>query len=359
MNELLRRLLFLPPQASTVAHDIDGLHYFVIISTMLGALLVTLVGGWFLIRYRRFYVDAHPEEYDVHARPPLWMKVGAVGSLFLLFVIWWSIGIRQYLELRVAPPGALEIYVTAKQWMWKFAYPEAGRTISVLYVPAGRPVKLILTSRDVIHSFYVPDFRIKQDAIPGRYTTEWFEAKAPGVYEILCTEYCGTGHSMMRGQVVALDPGDFDRWLGGADLEAPTALVPPQQYIPPWVVGQTARAPQVDLEVVGQQVAAKQGCLRCHSIDGTPHIGPTWAGLYGSVVPLASGETVIADGAYLTESIMDPMVKLHRGFPPLMPSYLGKIRPADVGAILAFIRSLRDVETTPAAPKTMRDGGAP
>lgn len=356
MNELLRRLLFLPPQGTTLAREIDGLHYFVIIVTALGALLVTLVGGWFLIRYRRARIDTHPEDYDVHGKPPLWMKIIAVTTLFVLFVVWWSIGIRQYIELRVAPAGALEIYVTGKQWMWKFAYPEGGRGLSVLYVPAGRPVKLILTSRDVIHSFYVPDFRIKQDAIPGRYTTAWFEAKAPGVYEILCTEYCGTGHSMMRGQVVALDPGEFDRWREGAELPA---LVAGQRYLPPWVVGDTGPAPEVDLALVGERAAATQGCLRCHSIDGTPHIGPTWAGLYDSVVPLATGETVVADPAYITESIMDPMVRLHRGFPPLMPSYLGKIQPAELAAILAYMRSLRDVETQPAAPAGERDGGAP
>jgi cytochrome c oxidase subunit 2 len=356
MNELLRRLLFLPPQASTMARSIDGLHYFVIISTMLGAVLVTLVGGWFLIRYRRARVDACPEDYDVDAKPPLWMKIGAVAGLFTLFVVWWSIGVRQYLELRVAPANALEIYVTAKQWMWKFAYPEGGRTLSVLYVPAGRPVKLILTSRDVIHSFYVPDFRIKQDAIPGRYTTAWFEATAPGVHEILCTEYCGTGHSMMRGQVVALDPGEFDRWLEGADLQRP---VEGQAYQPPWVVGDEGPARNVDLVVEGERAAAAQGCLRCHSVDGTPHIGPTWAGLYDSVVPLASGETVIADAGYITESMMDPMVKLHRGFAPVMPSYLGKIRPGETAAIIAFIRSLRDVAIEPAATPTTRDGGAP
>jgi cytochrome c oxidase subunit 2 len=356
VNELLRRLLFLPPQGSTMARSIDGLHYFVIISTMLGALLVTLVGGWFLIRYRRARVEANPEDYDVHAKPPLWMKTGAVATLFVLFVVWWSIGIRQFLELRVAPAGALEIYVTAKQWMWKFSYPEGGRALAALYVPAGRPVKLILTSRDVIHSFYVPDFRIKQDAIPGRYTTAWFEAKSPGVYEILCAEYCGTGHSMMRGQVVALDPGEFDRWIGGADLEPPVAG---QRYEQPWVVGAERPAQEVDLVVVGERAAATHGCLRCHSIDGTPHIGPTWAGLYDSVIPLASGETVSADPAYLTESIMDPMVKLHRGFPPLMPSYLGKIRPGELAAILAFIRSLRDVETAPRAPAPAADGGTP
>lgn len=356
MNELLRRLLFLPPQSSTMARSIDGLHYFVIISTMLGAVVVTLVGGWFLLRYRRGYVDAHPTEYDVGAKPPLWMKVSAVALLFGLFVVWWSIGVRQFIELRVAPEGSLEIYVTAKQWMWKFAYPRQGRSLSALYVPAGRPVKLVLTSRDVVHSFYVPDFRIKQDVIPGRYTTVWFEAREPGVHEILCAEYCGSGHSVMRGQVVALSVEDYDRWLEGDDL---TQAVAGPRYEPPWVVGNTAPAQDLDLVVVGERVAAEQGCLRCHSIDGTPHIGPTWAGLYGSVVELSSGERVSVDGAYITESMMDPMVKIHRGFAALMPSYLGKIRPAETAAIIEFMRSLRDRRPEPGAITPESDGGAP
>src|SRR5262249_31321508 len=157
---------------------------------------------------------------------------------------------------------------------------------SVLYVPAGRPVKLIMTSRDVIHSFYVPDFRVKQDVVPGRYTTAWFEANAPGAYEILCAEYCGQGHSTMRCPVVALSPADYERWLGGA-----------------------APAQQRSLLRTGERVAADQGCLRCHTLDGTPHIGPTWAGLYGAVVPLEGGGEVKADEAYITESMMDPAVK--------------------------------------------------
>jgi cytochrome c oxidase subunit 2 len=356
MNELLRRLLFLPPQSSTMASSIDGLHYFVIISTMLGAMLVTVVGGWFLIRYRRGHIDAHPEDFDVHAKPPLWMKVSSIAFLFALFVVWWSIGIRQFIHLRVAPPESMEIYVTAKQWMWKFAYPKQGRNVSVLYVPAGRPVQLILTSRDVIHSFYVPDFRIKQDVIPGRYTTVWFEANEPGVHDILCTEYCGTGHSMMRGQVVVLSAGDYDRWLEGTDL---AAAVAGPRYDPPWVVGNTAPEQELDLVVVGERVAAQQGCLRCHSVDGTPHIGPTWAGLYGSMVQLTSGATALVDGAYITESMMDPMVKIHRGFSPLMPSYLGKISAPETAAIIEYMRSLRDREPEPAARNPESDGGTP
>lgn len=356
MNEFLRRLLFLPPQSSSMAESIDRLHYFVIIATMLGSALVTLVGGWFLVRYRHARVQAEPQAYDVGAKAPIWMKFAAIGVLFTLFVVWWAIGMRQYLELRIAPEGAMEVDVVAKQWMWTFAYPQGGRSIAALYVPAGRPVRLVLSSRDVIHSFYVPDFRIKQDVVPGRYTTVWFEAKTAGVYEILCTEYCGTGHSMMRGQVIALEPADFDRWLGGADLGAPVAG---PRYVPPWVVGESAPSQELDLVRTGERAAAEQGCLRCHSIDGSPHIGPTWAGLYDSMVPLADGEVVRVDAAYITESMMDPLVKLHAGFPPLMPTYLGRIRPGETAAILAFIKSLREVPPEPGARTPGNDGGAP
>jgi cytochrome c oxidase subunit 2 len=356
MNELLRRLLFLPPQSSTIADSIDELHYFVIISTMLGAVLVTLVGGWFLLRYRQGRVLSHPEDYDVGAKPPLWMKIASVAVLFTLFVVWWAIGMRQYLELRIAPQGTFEAEVIAKQWMWKYAYPEGGRSIAALYVPARRPVKLTLTSRDVIHSFYVPEFRIKQDVVPGRYTTVWFEAKTAGVYEILCTEYCGTGHSVMRGQVIALEPSDFDRWLAGEDLGAP---IPGQRYEEPWVVGETAPAQELDLVRIGERAASAQGCFCCHSVDGTPHLGPTWAGFYGSVVPLADGGTALADAAYITESMMDPRVKMHVGFQPLMPSYLGRIRPGETAAIIAFIKSLRKVPFEPGARTPGNDGGAP
>src|SRR5262249_27131602 len=128
---------------------------------------------------------------DGARQPPLFLEVIAVSTLFTLFVLWWAIGTRDYTDLRVAPTDAMDIYVTAKQWMWKFAYREGQSSLSVLYVPAGKPVKLIMTSRDVMHSFYVPDFRVKQDVIPGRYTTVWFEVKAPGTHQILCAEYCG------------------------------------------------------------------------------------------------------------------------------------------------------------------------
>jgi cytochrome c oxidase subunit II len=354
LGDYLRRILFLPRQESTVAADIDHLHYFVILTTMAGAVLITLVGGYFLFRYREREDGGPQADHDVNARPPLWMKTSAVALLFALFVIWWAIGLWQYVTLRVAPEGALDVYVTAKQWMWKFAYPGGARSISVLYVPARRPMRLIMTSRDVIHSFYVPEFRVKQDVVPGRYTTLWFEAKAPGTYPILCAEYCGDGHSTMRGWVVALEPADFDGWLGGKDLGEPLAG---QDYRPPAVVGDTAPPEMVDMAREGERVAGSHGCFRCHTPDGTPHIGPTWAGLYGARIPLASGGEVLADEAYLTESIMDPLAKIHAGFQPVMPSYQGRIQTGQIAAILEYIKSIRDVTPEPGVAMPLADAG--
>jgi cytochrome c oxidase subunit 2 len=351
VNDWLRTILFLPPQASTISSSIDHLHFFVIITTMTGAAFVGVMAIWFVIRYRRSLDQVTTQAKRVPPAPG-WVEGMIAGGLFTLFIAWWVVGFMQYIRLRVAPEHPYDIYVTAKQWMWKFGYVEGNHTISELYVPTGRPVRLIMSSRDVIHSFYVPDFRVKQDVLPGRYTTMWFEVKHPGRHDILCTEYCGTNHSMMRAQVIALDPADFGRWMASApaDQESP----PPFRQHPSIAVELGPSQP-MSLPRVGEQVAAQQGCLRCHTLDGTPHIAPTWAGLYMSMVPLKTGGTVIADEAYLTESMMDPYARIHAGYEPVMPSYLGRLRPAEVSALLELIKSLKSLpgETphSPIAPK--------
>jgi len=337
MNELLRQLLFLPLQRSTVAKDIDSLHYFVISVTMAGSLLVFLVAAIFVIRYRA----TEPLQKHPHAGPIRSVKIFelfVVVGLLTLFLTWWVIGSRQFARIRVPPEDSMEVYVTAKQWMWKFSSTSGRRTISDLYVPAHRPIKLVMTSRDVVHSFYVPAFRIKQDVVPGRYTTLWFEVTEPGVYDILCAEFCGTGHSSMRGQVVALEPGDYERWLQDEPESTPLAAAaypPPEQNPLPH--------PATDLVAIGRSAAASFGCLKCHSTDGTSHIGPTWAGLYQSRVDLREGSPVVVDEAYITESMMDPMAKVVRGYQPLMPSFFGRIPPGETAAIIEFIKSLRNV----------------
>ena len=333
MNEWLRKILALPEQASTVAADVDRLHYFVIGVTMLGAFLVALFAFIFILRYRQRGDQGGGQR---HFEMGLKLEIALIGALVVLFFWWWWIGIRQYMRIQVPPPNATEIYVVAKQWMFKFSYPEGNSSVHSLYVPTGRPVRLVMTSRDVIHDFYVPAFRVKQDLVPGRYTTVWFEAPEPGEYDILCAEFCGTGHSEMRGTVVALPPGRYAAWLEGAtELDETKTMVEG---------GRVAREPAAGFQLVdvGVEVAADHGCLRCHTTDGTPHIGPSFAKLYGASIALENGEVIVADEAYLTESMMDPLAHIHRGYQPVMPSYKGRLRPADTAALLELMKALRE-----------------
>jgi cytochrome c oxidase subunit 2 len=321
MNEALRWLLNLPEQRSSVARGIDYLHYSVILVTFAGVFVVAAATVIFVIKYRRR--DDRPTQ-RVSASPRL--EATVITGLLGLFVMWWVVGFRQYRNLETAPRDAMPIYVTAKQWMWKFAYPSGPTSTDVLTVPVGEPVKLIMSSRDVIHSFFVPAFRVKQDVVPGRATTVWFTATAPGTYDIECAQYCGTRHSFMRGQVVALPPDDFARWLDAAE---------PDHY--------AAKGGGRGLAARGVDVAAEHGCFRCHTIDGGASIGPTWLGAFGRQRPLASGGSVLVDEDYITESMMDPNAKIAAGFQPVMPTYEASIQPADVAAIVELIRSLRDV----------------
>lgn len=350
MNELMRELLMLPEQSSTVAGEIDRLHYFVILVTMLGATGVAAATLWFLVRYREGSALSRRAREHKGAESPgrsgtrgaLLVEFAAVGGLLSLFLLWWVIGFRQFVRLHSPPDDSLEVYVTAKQWMWSFAYPNGAGSNGVLYVPVGQPVELTMTSRDVVHSFFVPQFRVKQDVVPGRSTSVWFEVTRPGRYPIYCTEYCGAGHSTMRGEVIALGGEDYARTLEGL---SPIHLAGATTERPA-VVGEQAPAEPLSLAAMGQRVAAQAGCLRCHTVDGTAHTGPTWAGLYGATIPLEGGEVAIASEAYLTESMMDPRAKVHLGFRPIMPSYQGFIDAPQVGALVHYIRTLRDVPRT-------------
>jgi cytochrome c oxidase subunit 2 len=340
IDNWLRTILFLPPQASTVAKDIDRLHFFVIITTMLGAAFVGCLGIWFAARYRRRGAVAGREEVHSASNALEW---GIAGTLFSLFMIWWLIGFSQYMRVRISPPNTYDIYVTGQQWMWKFAHRDGHRSIFSVVVPAGRPVRLLMTSRDVIHSFYVPDFRIKQDVLPNRYTTLWFEVKEPGRHDIFCAEFCGTNHSSMRGEVIALSPQDFARWAAREE----TVATPGPYSQEPSITGELGPSEPTSLVHLGELAAAQQGCLRCHTLDGTPHIGPSFASLYLSTVKFVDGKTAIADESYLTESMMDPNAHIVDGFKAVMPSYLGRMRPGETAAIVELIRSLRNIPRTP------------
>jgi cytochrome c oxidase subunit 2 len=335
MNELLRRLLFLPPQASQMATEVDTLHYFVIGVTMFASTLVGVIAWAFIVRHRR---RTHFDT-TVRVHSTLAFEIPMIAGTLVLFVSWWVIGFRQYVRMETPPSNAIDVYVMAKQWMWKFSYADGPSAVERLTVPAGRPVRLIMTSRDVIHSFYVPALRMKQDVIPGRYTTMWFNADRPGTYPIYCAEYCGVSHSRMRGELVVLSDDDYDAWLAGSEAQA--------------VAERTAHPSagedilNTDLPSIGRSVATRRACFACHTADGQKHIGPTWLGLYMSRVPLTDGRVVTADEAYLTKSMMEPKADIVAGYRPIMPTYHGILEEPETAALVEFIKTLRDATPNP------------
>jgi cytochrome c oxidase subunit 2 len=324
----LRWILYLPPGASTAADGVDALHGFVISVTMIMSTFVFLMAALFTARHQR--ESEHTLTKQISATV---LREGiVVVGLLALFILWWLIGYRQYVHMVEPPAGAEVVYVQAKQWMWKFAYPDGRSSNDVLTVPAGRPVKLVMTSRDVIHSFYVPPFRIKQDVVPGRYTMTWFEAKSPGVYPIWCAEYCGTDHSMMRGEVVVLNEADYARWRSGRAMEIADLDCG----------GGPGSCGGADIVKLGLEASVRRSCVACHTLDGQPHVGPTWSRLYGSIVELDGGRTVLADEAYLTKSMMEPGADVVKGFQNVMPTYQGTLTAPEAAAIVELIKSVRD-----------------
>jgi cytochrome c oxidase subunit 2 len=285
---------------------------------------------WFMIRYRR----RREGEKTPEVQPRTIHEVIFVGLPLATFLLWFAIGFPQYVELTQPPDGAMDVFVQGKKWMWKFAYPGGPSSLDVLRVPAGRPVRLLITSRDVIHSFFVPDLRIKQDALPGRYTQTWFQADQPGRHQVFCAEYCGLSHSGMLAELVVMPPAEFDDWLAGqrrGEARAQDAAS---------AAGE-APMPGSSIMEQGRTVAVQQGCVKCHSVDGSRHIGPTFLDLYQRRERLSTGEVVSADEAYLTRSMMDPAAQVVAGYQNVMPSFQGKLSPPEVAAVVEYIKSLR------------------
>jgi cytochrome c oxidase subunit II len=340
MSDIANKILFLPERASTFAERVDVLHYFVVGTTMVMSAGVGLAALFFFFRYRRRV----PNQTTEYVTPDLKTEFLFVSVPLVFFLAWFAIGFRDFTWVTTPPKDAMDVYVMGKQWMWKFAYPEGPNGVNVLHVPANRPVRLLITSRDVLHSFFVPAFRIKMDALPGRYTQVWFEATKPGTYQVLCTEYCGLSHSKMLAEVVVLAPEDFEEWLkeqqrgrlqGRQDALADTSLVPP-----------VARMAEQ-----GEKLAGSQGCLKCHTVDGTPHVGPTFLGLYDREEKLADGQTVRVDEAYITQSMMDPGAHLVVGYQNVMPTYQGKLQGPETAAIVEYLKTLRTANVREASPE--------
>ncbi|TRX73750.1 cytochrome c oxidase subunit II [Pseudomonas mangiferae] len=307
-----------PEQASHYAAQVDWL---VIGFTGMMAMFVVpvFVFMWvFIFRYRR----GHAAERDHRPSGSLkveltWMVLPFIGAL-VLFVY----SARLFFEARVPPADALEIQVTAKQWMWKFQHTGGQREINTLHVPAERPVKLTMISEDVIHSLFFPSLRVKQDVLPGRYTEMWFQAERPGTYDVYCAEYCGTDHAAMTARLEVLSPSDYQRWLEGADEGR-------------------------SLAAQGEALFRQFGCSGCHGAASVTR-APPLEGLYGRSVALADGSRVVADDAYLRDSILLPQKQVVAGYAPVMPTYANVMDEEAVARLVAYLRSLADPRPEPA-----------
>jgi cytochrome c oxidase subunit 2 len=297
-----------PERASTMAGRVDALYIFLLIVCGMMTLLIFVCLIYFAARYR-YRPGVRAEQ--IEGSTPLEIVWSTIP--FLVFMVIFGWGAVVYFQERTPPRDATEVYVVAKQWMWKLEHAEGQREINELHVPVGQDVKMIMTSQDVIHSFFVPAFRIKQDVLPGRYTVAWFRATKPGVYHLFCAEYCGTQHSGMVGDVVVMEPAQYEAWMNG---------------------GSTG-----PLSATGEKVFAELGCSTCHRADAQGR-GPNLQGVFGKPVQLEDGRTLVADENYIRECILDPGAKRVKGFQPIMPTFQGLVSEEQVNALVAYIKSL-------------------
>src|SRR6266550_346613 len=315
---------FVPESASTVSGKVDALYFYLCGVTVFFTLLISSVLIFFVIKYRRRMPNEIPRPVaGSHKLETIWSVIPFIISMSMF--AW---GAQIYFQNSRPPKNANEIYLVGKQWMWKIQHSTGQREINELHVPAGRKIKMIMTSEDTIHDFFIPAFRIKADVLPGRYTTQWFEATKPGTYHLFCAEYCGMNHSGMIGSIIVMQPSEFDNWLSG-------------------------NAAQQSPAVAGQQLFQSLGCVSCHGATGEGGRGPALAGLFGRQVFLANGQTLVADEAYVRESIENPQAKLVTGFSPIMPTFQGQVTPEQLIQIMSFIKSLQitnqpPTSTTPA-----------
>ena len=301
-----------------MAGQVDALLLFLVAVSVFFAGLIFVLVTVFAIKYRRRSADERPR--PIHGSLGLELTWTIIPLALAMVMFGW--GAWVYVSLSSPPADAIEVFVVGKQWMWKLQHPDGHREINELHVPVGRTVKLTMTSEDVIHSFFVPAFRIKKDVLPGRYTTAWFQATKAGEYRLFCTQYCGTSHADMVGRIVVMEPSAYEAWLrGGGMIESPAAA--------------------------GLRLFQQFGCIGCHLPDGKGR-APSLVGLFGKKVTLATKQTVIADEAYIRESIVDPQAKIAAGYEPVMPTFKGLITEDGLAQIIAYIKSLGTEQKTKA-----------
>ena len=303
------RFHLFPPEASSSAQQVDWLYFGLTAMLIFFTALVFLPIIFFAVRYRR---GSKADRSNPSPGSNL-LETGWTIFPLLVGLGFFSWGAILYYQIERPPSNALEVQVVAKQWMWKLQHAEGKKEINELHVPLDRDITLTMTSQDVIHSFFGPAFRVNQDAVPGRYTTEWFHPTRLGEYHLFCAEYCGTNHSRMIGRIVVMEPTDYQQWLASGESGESIALE-------------------------GRRLFRDRGCSGCHEGSRTIH-APPLEGVYGKQVPLASGEIVTADDQYLRDSILLPGKQISAGYENIMPSFTGHISEAEIMKIIAYLKA--------------------
>jgi cytochrome c oxidase subunit 2 len=299
-----------PAEASGIAPYVDALYFFLVAMTIFGTTFVAILLLVFSVRYRR---EKNPVATQIEGSTLLeatWTIIPL--AIFLVTFVW---GALLYFRIYDPPTNAMNIYIVGKQWMWKAEHPGGQHEINALHVPTGKPIQLTMISQDVFHSFSIPDFRIKREVIPGRYSTVWFEATQVGTYHLFCTQYCGTQHSGMVGEITVMTPADYKKWLEQSNS------------------GQS-------LAQNGERLFASMGCNSCHNGTAAAR-GPSLAGVYGSKLTLTDGRQILVDDAYLRNAILNPSEHVTAGFAPIMPTYQGQISEDGLIDLVEFIKNMQ------------------
>ncbi len=309
--------LLLPPGSSTIAGEVDALFYFIVYAgiVFLGIVLFGII--FFSLKYRNKPSTAIEVTPDISENTKLELLWSIIPTILVIIVFIW--GFRVYMKMSIVPKDAMEIKVTAQQWFWSFDYPEGINTVNELIVPIGRPVKLLMSSKDVIHSFFVPNFRMKMDVLPNRYTITWFEATRLGNHNIFCAEYCGDKHSEMLGIVKVVSQNEYNAWLeSGAGMGEGMS---PEEF--------------------GAGLFRAKACYTCHNIDGKAGVGPPLNGVFGHAVIFKDGGQLTVDENYIRKSLLDPQASIVAGYQPVMPTYQGILNDKQLDALVAYIKSLK------------------
>ena len=307
---MLEKIPFTPERATVLAGEVDQLYFTFIAIAVFFSLLIGALVLFFAVRYRRRSEDeiGSPEETGI------WLEITWSVIPLIILMVMFAWGARVYIDAYRPPAQAMDYWVTGKQWMWKFQHPEGNREINTLHVPVGQAIRLNMTSEDVIHSFFVPAFRVKADVLPGRFTTIWFEATKVGTFTLYCAEFCGAEHSRMMGSVIVMEPRDYENWLAKG-AAGPTEVAS------------------------GEELFAAKACATCHRTDSAA-LAPILTGIFGHEVELESGEIVVADADYIRQSILEPTAQMVKGYNPLMPTYQGQLSEEELVQLITYIKGL-------------------